>query len=677
MKILLESERHIGKNPFDFLYRNIIPNGSFVSIGYFNDHVISFGPRSRKNITTDNDAALQRHIASLPDGSFKRELEKFRTSKKYQDALANGGTAPLDLEGDCHIVKIGRYIVNWKNPKAFSAFYAKQGDARAALRTKYGFGGPDDTYPEGDWRQRYAGTTRREQIDPANINRGNVYRDNIGDSGFYGNLNDPNSVSIRQFSNPKLNKTPEWFFVDASGNMEYLSSELMNHLAYNYSKAKVKEAIEYLTQEEEQFVKELDALKSTELEERTMLLNNIIYLTGTTVNEKGEKEPFTWLNDEIIMEKYPFMKKEDLDGIIKKCVKISKKETTEMNESFVFIPVKKNFLVEKQDNFVYVKTYSYGKCKAFQQFDMASYQTVYDVYDEQNNYLGMVHPMEPTIDALAAEIDNDNFIDEDEPVDENHKVSVNKAINEGTTNDLVIDRWENIKAHVGAETLVNEIFQYLPEDQIVEMTDWFYKVFDIDDESQLNENWFHDVLSLGTPLNQVITNFVKDCLKKIAEKHENYNIKPYNVRYDASKEIIYYKDHEETDWVPIHDLKNGVIANNIKEKTHCGNDTEKAKAVEAFLKMNKFGRDLASQMKEDEASAKSSEDFKNKPEIKYRDFSQDHGGYEKMKKGLGSAKYYYSFPANRTHYYFANRQTAEEAAKAFGMNSTDVRAHEV
>ena len=478
MKILLESTRHIGKNPFDFLYNNIIPNGSFVSIGYFNDHVISFGSRSRKNITADNDTILQQHLATMPDGSFKKELEKFRNSEKYKTALAKGGTAPLDLEGDCHIVKIGRYIVNWKNPEAFSKFYAKQGDARAKLRSRYGFDGSE--YPEGDWHNRYAGTHSRELIEPENTNKGNRYTDNLGNTGFYGNINDPKSVSIRQFSNPKLNKTPEWFFVDASGNIEKLDSKLMNHLAYGYSKQKVKEAIEYLTQEEEAFVNELEALKNSELEERTMLLNNIIYLTGTSLDAKGNKEPFTWLNDEIIMEKYPYMKKEDLDAIIKKCVKVSKDETEDLNESLTFVR-NKNFVNEKQQDFVYVNTYAYGKCKAFQNFDMESYRTYYDVYDEHNNYLGAVQPSEPSIDALEDEINNDNFID-DAPMDENKNFKSRnyRHVNEGTNNSVIINKWDNIKEAVGAEQMINEIFEYLPEDEIAEMVDWMERAYDLD-----------------------------------------------------------------------------------------------------------------------------------------------------------------------------------------------------
>ena len=82
MKLLVESERKIGKNPFEFLSKNIIPSGSFVSIGYVNDHEISFGPKTRKKITPENDAELTRYIESLPESPFKTSLTNFQNSEK-------------------------------------------------------------------------------------------------------------------------------------------------------------------------------------------------------------------------------------------------------------------------------------------------------------------------------------------------------------------------------------------------------------------------------------------------------------------------------------------------------------------------------------------------------------------------------------------------------------------
>lgn len=167
MKLILESERHIGDNPFDFFSKNLIPNGSFVSIGYVNDKLISktvpndkikrdfgWGPDTKKPITPKNDAELTAFINKIPDSKFRQALIDFQNSPKYQAALANGGKAPFNIEGDAHVVKIGRYIVNWKSADAFAKFYADRSDAIARLRHKYGFGNPEEDYPENDWRRK-------------------------------------------------------------------------------------------------------------------------------------------------------------------------------------------------------------------------------------------------------------------------------------------------------------------------------------------------------------------------------------------------------------------------------------------------------------------------------------------------------------------------------------------
>jgi hypothetical protein len=150
MKVILESERSIGNNPFDFLAKNLIPDGSFVSIGYITDGKIKNGPNTRCYITPKNDAELTKVIDELDDDLFKEYLIKFQNSDKYQKALlGKRKTAPLDF-GGCHIVKISRNIVNWKNPKALAKFYADRAEAVGDLRVKYGFGDYPEEYDEDD-----------------------------------------------------------------------------------------------------------------------------------------------------------------------------------------------------------------------------------------------------------------------------------------------------------------------------------------------------------------------------------------------------------------------------------------------------------------------------------------------------------------------------------------------
>ena len=60
-----------------------------------------------------------------------------------------------------------------------------------------------------------------------------------------------------------------------------------------------------------------------------------------------------------------------------------------------------------------------------------------------------------------------------------------KAINEGTTYDDTIQKWELLKEQIGCEQMVNEIFNYLNSDQLEQLVEWFnqdYDLFNQDDD---------------------------------------------------------------------------------------------------------------------------------------------------------------------------------------------------
>ena len=342
MKIIVESERHIGNNPFDFLSKNIIPNGSFVSIGYVNDHEISWGPRTKKKITPTNDAQLTQYIEQLPEGKFKNALIAFQESDKYQAALATGKTAPFNIDGDVHIVKIGRFIVNWKNPESFAKFYADRSDAEQQVRVKHGFGKDDTEYPEDDWRRKHAGVGSRP-MSKATGRQAAEYK-SIGGSGFYTHPEDPNKLYIRQIGNPKASPKPIWLFIDADGTVSYMDNKLMAWLTYAYKSSRtVKDEMEEISQEEQDFLNDLKAIKNMDKSEMKMILDNVLYLTGTTIDDNKVKEPFTWINDDKISELYPYVNKDEWNKVVRKCVKISNTETTNMNEN-AKVAFKKSYL---------------------------------------------------------------------------------------------------------------------------------------------------------------------------------------------------------------------------------------------------------------------------------------------------------------------------------------------
>ena len=63
--------------------------------------------------------------------------------------------------------------------------------------------------------------------------------------------------------------------------------------------------------------------------------------------------------------------------------------------------------------------------------------------------------------------------------------SIYKAINEGTTDDDTIQKWEILKEQLGCEQMVSDIFNYLSSDQLEQLIEWFdqdYDLFNQDDD---------------------------------------------------------------------------------------------------------------------------------------------------------------------------------------------------
>ena len=54
-----------------------------------------------------------------------------------------------------------------------------------------------------------------------------------------------------------------------------------------------------------------------------------------------------------------------------------------------------------------------------------------------------------------------------------------KTINEGTTFDDIIQKWELLKEQVGCEQMVDCIFDYLNSDQLDQLVEWFNQDYDL------------------------------------------------------------------------------------------------------------------------------------------------------------------------------------------------------
>ena len=68
------------------------------------------------------------------------------------------------------------------------------------------------------------------------------------------------------------------------------------------------------------------------------------------------------------------------------------------------------------------------------------------------------------------------------------KCAVKQYINEGTSDNAINDRWDNIKELLGAEGFLDEIYAQLSEDEIVDIIDYTERMYDIDYFRELNSS---------------------------------------------------------------------------------------------------------------------------------------------------------------------------------------------
>ena len=366
MKVLLESKiiQNIGENPIEFLGTHYFPNGKYVSIGYFNDKALSWGEKGRKRITSINDAQLAEYIKILPEGEFKNSLIAFRESPKYQGALgysnnshliedpeymkslpkgeerdrlrafAKTKTAPLIFGPNCHIIKIGRFILNWRSNSSLGRFYDRRREEEIKVRAKHGFDGTP-----GTWRDNIK-TGNELQPRLLRNQHGNVYTQPLGnDTGFWINPDHEASdeIAIRLIGNPKSSRDSLWYFVDNTGNMMEIDKNVMAFLcsAYSATKTDPQEVVREINAEEEAFLKDLQSIRHYNDSEMTLLVSQIIYMAGTGIDVTSgvkKKDQYVWKNDVVLQKRFPWLSNPMFERIYNECINKSAREVAAKNK---------------------------------------------------------------------------------------------------------------------------------------------------------------------------------------------------------------------------------------------------------------------------------------------------------------------------------------------------------
>ena len=68
------------------------------------------------------------------------------------------------------------------------------------------------------------------------------------------------------------------------------------------------------------------------------------------------------------------------------------------------------------------------------------------------------------------------------------KNQVKRVLNEGSPSQDVYNKWEDIKEYIGADRMIDDIWNYLDSNQLEKLVDWFNQDYDLFD----NEDDFED-----------------------------------------------------------------------------------------------------------------------------------------------------------------------------------------
>lgn len=345
MKVLLESERHIGKNPLDFLQTNHIQNGQYVSIGYLEEETLS---TKRRYINQDNDKKLE-DIANKNGERFNRDFQNVRKGIKYQRAL-NGETTTGDFELDpVHILKLGRYNFQWKNAeKKRDDYENKELPLQHAIRKHYGFTSFESEYEfdEDDWHLKknkngkslYKGPSIYPEVEPEDSENGLGWNPIGGEGADFFEHENTHNISFRQVLNKSNMREYNFYYVrEDDGILEPLDKAAYYVLKEEFKKQDIEKACDDLLDDERMFLEDMKEFGKRFLH-RTFNWEKILYMVASTVgvdSETGKKiyEPFLWINDEYLMETYPYINKECLEQLLQDSINKSKKNLEEWKKT--------------------------------------------------------------------------------------------------------------------------------------------------------------------------------------------------------------------------------------------------------------------------------------------------------------------------------------------------------
>lgn len=344
-------DREITYNPFDLFFKKKVMPGQFVTVGYLKDadtETPKVTGKQKFNII-ENDEQFRNYVLDVyADTMWAQDFAKNLDTVGYLKALnGKGKTAPILIDG--HIVRIQKFIYNWRNIEHLAKKFAAKDEEIIKARANAGFGqgvssydpdvddeyvnDTDDSYAEDDWRRKsvYKGTGIRQR---GVKNNGSGYRmvSDVDGMYFYSGEKDDkqDKLALRNMLDKRLSTKSGYksvyYYVAPTGEMEEMPYEFIAFMKNNYKGTRnvskdmgemVPDEIEY-----NEVIKAIEDKYAGIQDPKDLRFDRILYITASCMDwnakkyDKNVATPMVFVNNRELYKEYPYLKARFVNPII-------------------------------------------------------------------------------------------------------------------------------------------------------------------------------------------------------------------------------------------------------------------------------------------------------------------------------------------------------------------------
>lgn len=323
---------------FDDFMANIQPvNNWFVGIGWIQNYPVkNVYPDKPDNGVTTRDTLTQYQQGLGPDSRLSGKLSGMLQSPEM--ATPTGRAANFKSLGQSFrsmkegnpftaILKVTTYNFPWK---VYSEAYGAKMDKIMAARSKAGFGYPEGTYDDNDWRRNpdFRGLGARPFYEPKLNPDGsevqspyslvgnssfNVYKDNDE----FGN--ERSDKRVMKALIPVGNGKSIFCAIDGNGEIDDISNNIYKILGGPQSSMSAAKITDEMSDDEKQFRQEIASIENASYNPQ-WFTTNIAYMVGVGKDvNTGENTPYRFINKNIVLQHQVEINPQELSDVIEKC----------------------------------------------------------------------------------------------------------------------------------------------------------------------------------------------------------------------------------------------------------------------------------------------------------------------------------------------------------------------